>query len=194
MRKWFGKRGPMISETVKRNIHSIAQLEQEFLRHRSTVACLSDRITDVVGSPLFITAHVLWFAGWVVVNTFNVYGITHFDPYPFCFLALWLASEAALLSTFVLMSQKRQTRQADQWAHVGLQVSLLAEQETTKMLQLLQSICNQLGLKKVVQDRELKEMVKETHIVAVVQELEKAREADAGLSMKPVQSEEKRAA
>src|ERR1700730_6408150 len=58
MRKWFGKQGPMISETVKRNIDSIAQLEQEFLRHRSTVACLSDRIPDVVGSPLFITAHV----------------------------------------------------------------------------------------------------------------------------------------
>jgi hypothetical protein len=71
---------------------------------------------------------------------------------------------------------------------------LLAEQEMTKMLQLLQSVCNQLGLKKAVQDRELKEMVKDTHIVAVVQELEKAREADAGLSVKPAQSEEKRAA
>jgi uncharacterized membrane protein len=194
MKKWFGKQSPTVSDTVKRNIDSIAQLEQEFLRQRSTVACLSDRITDIAGSPLFITAHVLWFAGWVLVNTFDVLGIAHFDPYPFCFLALCLASEAALLSTFVLMSQKRQTHQADQWAHVGLQISLLAEQETTKMLQLLQSICNHLGLKKAVQDRELREMVKETHIVAVMQELEKAREADEGLSANPAHSEEKRAA
>jgi hypothetical protein len=37
-------------------------------------------------------------------------------------------------------------------------------------------------------------MVKETHIVAVMQELEKAREADEGLSANPAHSEEKRAA
>jgi uncharacterized membrane protein len=194
MKKWFGKQGSTISDTVKRNIDSIAQLEQEFLRQRSTVDCLSDRITDVAGSQMFITAHILWFAGWVIVNTFDIFGIAHFDPYPFGFLALCLASEAALLSTFVLMSQKRQTHQADQWAHVGLQIGLLAEQETTKMLQLLQSICNHLGLKKAGRDRELREMVKETHIVAVVQELERARDADDVLSANPGPSEEKRAA
>jgi uncharacterized membrane protein len=76
------------------------------------------------------------------------------------------------------MSQKRQSCQADQWAHVALQVGLLAEQETTKMLQLLQSICNHLGLKSVVHDQELKEMVQMTPIIAIVQELEKAREND----------------
>jgi uncharacterized membrane protein len=150
---------PLIPKIVKRNIESIAQLEQEWLGQRSAVACLSDRVTDSAGSPLFVVAHVLWFAGWVLVNTFDVLGIPHFDPYPFGFLALCIAWEAALLSTFVLMSQKRQTRQADQRAHVALQVSLLAEQETTKMLQLLQSICNHLGLQKVVQDRELKERI-----------------------------------
>ncbi len=165
---------PPISERVQRNIDSIAELEQEFLRQRSTVACISDRIANVAATPFFIVSHLVWFAGWILLNTYDCFGVVHFDPYPFCFLALCIASEAALLSMFVLMSQQRQTRQADQWAHVGLQLGMLNEQETTKMLQMLQSICNHFGLKKVVQDQELKEMIKETPFVAVMQELEKA--------------------
>jgi uncharacterized membrane protein len=196
IKTWFGNRGLEIPESVKRNIGSIAQLEQEFLRQRSAVSCLSDRISNLVASPCFITAHIFWFIGWILANTVNGLGIDPFDPYPFSFLALCLASEATLLTTFVLMSQKRQTCQADQWAHVALQVGLLAEQETTKMLQLLQSICNLLGLKSVAHDQELKEMVQMTPIIAIVQELEKAREKDeAALEPeKPRPSEAKRAA
>ena len=184
----------MLPEPVKRNIESVAQLEQDLLRRRSAVACLGDRIAGLAGCPLFIAAHLLWFAGWIAVNTFDVFGVAPFDPYPFCFLALCIASEGALLSTFVLMSQRRQTRQADHWAHVGLQVSLLAEQETTKMLQLLQSICNHLGLQKAAHDRELTEMVKETPIAAVVQALEKTRETDETGLARPAHGEEKRVA
>jgi uncharacterized membrane protein len=175
MKTLFGKRCPAIPETVKRNIESIAQLEQEFQRQRSAVACLSDRITDFVGSPLFATAQAVWFVGWILVNT-GVFGIAPFDPYPFCFLGLCVAAQAALLFVFVLMSQKRQTRQADQWAHVALQVNLLSEQEMTKLLQLLRSVCDHLGLETLGRDKELKEMVKQTHVVALVQELEKVRD------------------
>src|SRR5205085_1269740 len=97
-------------------------------------------------------------------------------PYPFVFLNFVLAVEAVILSTFVLMSQNRQNRQADQWAHLDLQVSLLAEQETTKMLQMLQSICERLNLPDAARDRELKEMIQKTHVEVLAEELEKARE------------------
>jgi uncharacterized membrane protein len=175
----FGRRRGTVPETIKRNLESVAQLEQEFLRQRSPAACLSDRITDFAGRPFFITAQVVCFFGWVLLNTVDVFGVVPFDPYPFSLLGLCVASEAALLSFFVLMSQKRQRRQADQWAHVHLQVSLLAEQEMTKMLQLLRSICNHLGLETVVGDKELKEMVKETHVLALVQEVGKMREGES---------------
>ncbi len=174
----FGKRCPTIPESVKRNIESIAQLEQEFQRQRSAGACISDRITDFVGRPLFALSQGLWFVGWILINTIGVFGFGQFDPYPFCFLSLCVAAQAALLSVFVLMSQRRQTRQADQWAHVALQVNLLSEQEMTKVLQLLRSVCDKLGLESVGRDKELKEMVKQTHVVALVQELEKARETN----------------
>lgn len=173
---------PRISEALKRNIDSIAELEQQFLRQRSTVACFSDRISSFAASPFFILGHVGWFAGWILINTIDCYGVSHFDPYPFSFLGLLIAFEAALLSMFILMSQQRQTHQAEQWAHAGLQLGMLNEQETTKMLQMAQSIRYHLGMQRISQDSELNEMVKEIPILAVMQELERALEANDAMS------------
>ena len=54
---------PLISEALRRNIDSIAELEQEFNRQRSPVARLSDLITAIASSPFFVLAHLVWFAG-----------------------------------------------------------------------------------------------------------------------------------
>ena len=194
MKRLLNKRRSKLTGAVKRNIKSIAQLEQEFLRHRSTIACLGDWIIDIIGSPVFFVGHLVCLAGWVVLNTVDVLGVPHFDPYPCPFLALSIAVEGGVFAMLVLMSQKRQTHQADHWAHVDLQVNLLAEQEATKMLQLLQVICNRLGLKKVVKDHDLQEMIKETHIIAMAQELEKAREPDESVPAKRPYNESKPAA
>lgn len=158
----------------QKNIDSIVQLEQGFLRERSTLDWASDVISTFVGSVYFVIAHTVLIAAWVVVNIPSVWG---FDPYPYQFMNLVLAVETVFLSTFVLMSQNRQTRQADRWAHIDLQISLLAEQESTKMLQMLQKICDRLGLDKVAADKELAEMIKSTHVEVLAGELDEAREA-----------------
>ncbi|OAI54421.1 hypothetical protein AYO47_02935 [Planctomyces sp. SCGC AG-212-M04] len=168
-----------ISEGLKRNIESIAELEQEFLRQRSTAASLSDRISRIAASPFFVLGHLAWFAGWVLVNTCDCFGISHFDPYPFSFFGLCITFEAALLSMFVLMSQRRQIHQAAHWAHAGLQLGMLNEQETTKVLQLAQSIRTHLGMPKISHDRELNEMVTEIPILAIMRELEKVLEVSS---------------
>jgi uncharacterized membrane protein len=85
-------------------------------------------------------------------------------------LGVLVSLEAVLLATFVLMTQKRQARQAEHWAHLNLQIGLLSEQEATKMLQMLTMVCNHMGLK-TSQDLELKEMVEKTPIAHLAQEL-----------------------
>ena len=180
-----------VPETVRRNIGSVAQLEQEFrAQQANTVAWLSERITNLIASPLYIITHAVWFFSWISINTIDLFGIVHFDPFPFSFLGLCLASEATLLTTFVLMSQKRQARQADQWANVALQVSLVAEQETTKMLEMLQAICRQMGLKSVANDQELCEMIETPTLVAIAQELEKVRENEDSVTRPKIFLEE----
>jgi len=172
----FQQASNKVPGVAQRNIDAIAQLEQEFTRQRSTLDRVSDGISSFVGSVQFVLAHAVAFLIWILLNAGIVPGLPAFDPYPFTFLNLVLAIEAVFLSTFVLMSQNRQNHQADRWAHLDLQVSLLGEQETTKMLQMLGKICDHLGLKQVTRDKELKEMVQTTHVEVLAEELNQARE------------------
>ena len=169
--------GQNLPETVRQNVGSIVELEKELLRQRSAATCLGDRVTRLVASPAFLAAHALVFAMWAVAGTGGL-GLPPFDPYPFHFLATCLAVETTLLTTFVLISQRRQARQEDQWAHLTLQVSLLAEQEATKMLQLLEAIGRHLEVGAVARDKDLAELTRTTPILAIVHELASARDQD----------------
>jgi len=116
---------------------------------------------------------VLWFAAWLIENLGLIPGVAPFDPYPFNFLTLIVSLEAIFLSTFVLMSQNRMSHLADKRAHLDLQINLLAEQETTIMLQMLQQICHHLGIEAATTTEEIQRLGKKTDIHTLVNELEK---------------------
>ena len=50
------------------------------------------------------------------------------------------------LTIFVLINQNRMARQAERRSHLDLQVGMLAEQELTMMLQMLQKLCQHTGV------------------------------------------------
>jgi uncharacterized membrane protein len=178
---------PKISGSAKGNIESISQIEQTFVRQRSGVDRLGETISRYAGSLGFAVAHLCGVSGWMAINA-GLTPLRTFDPYPFCFLGVLVALEAVFLSTFVLMTQKRQARQAEHWAHLNLQIGLLSEQETTKMLQMLTLVCNRVGLK-TSQDFELKEMVEKTPIAHLAQEMAQNLE-NAGVTKEPPPGEE----
>jgi uncharacterized membrane protein len=104
-----------------------------------------------------------------------VRGLPRFDPYPFEFLNFALAVEAILLSTVVLMAQNRQGRATAEQAELHLQIGLLAEQESTKMLEMLRAIHTKLGLDAAAKDPELKEMIRTTQVEVIADELKRTR-------------------
>lgn len=173
--RWRRRLGTPVPPIIRDNIHSIAQLDAEVLRHRSLLDRVSDAISNFAGSIGFIFAHGVVLAAWVIANSYLM-PRGAFDPYPYVFLNLVLAIEAVLLGTFVLMSQNRQNRQADQRAHLDLLVGLLAEREATKALHLLRRICQHLGLEDAAEDKELLQMLERTQVKVLAHELRKARE------------------
>ena len=92
----------------------------------------------------FVWVHVIWFAAWVTGNTFLP--LKAIDPYPFSFLTLVVSLEAIFLSTFIMISENRQQRIDERRSHLDLQINLLAEQENTKTLQLLEEIARKVGV------------------------------------------------
>ena len=165
----------LLPAAARRNIAAVRDLAAEVRLGRTRVDRATDAISGFVGSPRFLIAQVALVAAWVAVNTLPT---GRFDPYPFEFLNFALAVEAILLSTVVLMAQNRQGREAAAQAELHLQVGLLAEQEATKMLEMLRAIHTRLGMDGAARDPELKEMLRTTQVEVIADELKRAREAD----------------
>jgi uncharacterized membrane protein len=66
--------------------------------------------------------------------------MVQFDPAPFFWLQGLLGLGALLTATIVLTKQNRAARLAEQRAHLDLKVTLLTEQKTAKLIDLLEEL------------------------------------------------------
>lgn len=128
------------------NIEAIAKLEEEALHCRTATERASDAIVKIIGNVPFLLLQVVLVFAWATVNLSLVPGVRAFDPFPFGILALIVSSESVILTIFVLISQNRMARQAERRSHLDLQVSMLAEQELTTVLQMLEKLCQHVGV------------------------------------------------
>lgn len=131
---------------TEQNIEHIVRLQKDAEKTRSGAERLADLVARVAGSTPFIILHVVWFGAWVLLNLGAVSAIPPWDPFPYSFLTLVVSLEAIFLSLLVLMAQNRLTKDADKRAHLDLQINMLAEQESTATLKMLEQICQHLGI------------------------------------------------
>jgi uncharacterized membrane protein len=151
---------PAAPNTVRRNIETIARLEEKSSRDRSRSDRVADAIAGFSGSLVFVAVHVVLFTVWILTNLGLLPLVPKFDPYPFLLLSLLVSLEAIFLSTFVLIKQNRMSRRADQ--------------EMTRVLQMLQRIAKHLGVS--LPGEQIKELSKETSVEQLAREVEKTIE------------------
>lgn len=76
---------------------------------------------------------------WVLANGVSRhFGLAEFDPTPLPWLQGIVGLGALLPATLVLTKQNRLARLAERRAHMDLVVSLLTEQKTAKLIDLLE--------------------------------------------------------
>jgi uncharacterized membrane protein len=160
-------------ESARKNIETVVRLEQAATESRSLGERVSDLFTRFMGTMSFVVFHLLLFAFWFSVNL-GWTPLKPFDPFPFGILTLIVSAEGVLLAIFVLVSQNRMGRQANQRAHLNLQIDLLAEQETTKLLQKVQALLDHFDIEQSPNDREVEHLSQETHVEALVGEIRKS--------------------
>ncbi len=85
----------------------------------------ADTITAFVGSWIFVFLHLLWFGGWI---GFQV------EPFPYGLLTMQVSLEAIFLSTFVMMSQNRQSAKDREKAELDLAIDTKAEKYIETMM------------------------------------------------------------
>jgi uncharacterized membrane protein len=134
-----------VEELTRRNVETILRLEEATQSDRNRFDCMADSITTFCGSMRFVLFHAAWYGTWIIGNT-ALPTNWRWDPFPFPFLTFVVSLEAIMLSTFILISQKRQSALSERRAQLDLQVNLLSEQENTKMIELLKKIGEKVGV------------------------------------------------
>jgi uncharacterized membrane protein len=162
----------------KRSRQIIRSFEAEFLRKRPFVVKLADFLTSYFGTVSFLTVNVIVYGIWILGNSGKIPGFPLIDPYPYSFMNSFVSIEAIILSVIVLMSQNRENQRDVLRNELGLQVELISEKETTKILQLLKQILAEQ--KKTLLDPELEEMTKGIDTGYIERKLEEQLENPEG--------------
>lgn len=160
---------PALSNVIERNIRTIIDLRLKEAHERGIQEQVADAITTFSGRMIFVYVHIVWFGVWILLNT-GFFGVSPFDPFPYGLLTMIVSLEAIFLSTFVLISQNRLSRESEHRADLAMHIGLLTEHELTRVLQMLDAIQNNLGIKNKG-DSELPDLEMETRPEDVLAEI-----------------------
>jgi uncharacterized membrane protein len=166
---------------LSQNISAIKSMyvraEQDVSKHQRAV----EGVTAFFGRPAFLYTILLLVALWVLPNVLpRRFGLPHFDPPPFDWLERTITVSSFLMTTGVLIKQNRQEKLAERRAHLSLQLNLLTEQKTAKLIALVEELRRDLPTVRDRHDPEAEVMKQsaDPHIVidaleeALLQELE----------------------
>lgn len=88
---------------------------------------IAGRVTAFAGSLKFVYIHTAWFGLWILLNMGGLGAALTFDKFPFGLLTMIVSLEAIFLSTFVMVSQNRQSQRADVRSQLDFETNLRAE-------------------------------------------------------------------
>jgi uncharacterized membrane protein len=166
---------PGLNDILSRNIETLLTERKRQERRASVQQKFADVITAFAGSMPFVYVNASVFAAWGVINLGWI-GLRPFDP-NFVLLAMLASVEAIFLSTFVLISQNRMSTAEARRADLDLHISLLAEHEITRVLQLVARIAEKLGLEEA-SAAELAELKRDVAPDKVLEKIEKETVAE----------------
>ncbi|HYF12782.1 MAG TPA: DUF1003 domain-containing protein [Candidatus Paceibacterota bacterium] len=155
----------LTSKGLSEDLHSRINFEHTW------VDTIADYLTRYLGTVSFFFINVTFFAVWIIWNS-GLFGFTSFDPFPFGFLTMLVSLEAIFLSVIVLISQNRQSKIADIRQKIEFEVDVRSEEETTKILKMLDGLHKHLGIQSE-RDRELRRLERPTDLEKIQKAVEK---------------------
>lgn len=137
--------GEDMKEQLAGNIARLVARRRKEDARASLSERIAEAITRVAGSMTFILLHVVVYGGMLLL-------LTDLIPIPVPFgeglgmVGSIASTEAIFLSLFVLMNQRRAEQRADSRADFTLHVSLLTEDELTKLATVIHRMAERMGV------------------------------------------------
>jgi uncharacterized membrane protein len=159
-----------LTPALARNIDAVMQRRRQTAKAASSQERAAAAISRFAGSMPFVYIHLILYGTWITANIGWMPGVPAWDP-SLVILAMEASVEANFLSTFVLINQNRMAAEDDTRADLDLQVSLLNEHETTRLLAMVEAIANKLEVS-INADEELIELKKDVAPEEVLDKIE----------------------
>ncbi len=129
------------AEPIRQNIETVAELHKHTERRVSPQQRAIEKVTAFLGRPRFLFLILIFVAIWMLINVLLVkLGNQNFDPAPYLWLEGVLSLGAVLMSTVVLITQKRQDKVAELRMQLDIQASLLIEQKISKLIEMVDDL------------------------------------------------------
>lgn len=128
----------MSVDLVAQNVETIAAVRARAGRDASRQQRAIERVTLLIGRPTSFYVALVAVASWIALNV--ALGVGALDPPPFHWLHGTVSLVGLVTAITVLTTQIRQTRHAEERAQLDLQVNLVAEQKTAKIIALLEEL------------------------------------------------------
>ena len=170
------------TDTISQNVESILA----FYSHEEKKISRSQRALEnfvvFVGRVFFLFCILVFVGLWILANVLpSEFGGVQFDEPPFFWLQGIVSLVALLTTTIVLIKQNRMSKFEDQRAHLNLQIILLTEQKTTKIIHLLEELRRDLPMVKDRHDPEAAKFQRPTDPHRVLATIDEKRETEAQL-------------
>ncbi len=156
---------------ISENIQAVIGAEQAANRRRSRSEAIYEFVGNSIGTLTFVALQLIGVILWVVINAALIPSLRPFDPFPFPILNQIIALEAVLMTAFVLMKQNRMSKLADRRAHLNLQINLLTERETTKIIGMLLEVGKPFGVQHDMFDEESRQLSRLLAIETLIETL-----------------------
>lgn len=132
---------PILPAHIEDTIQAIAKLHADHHQEASTLQRLVERLTAWIGRPQFIAALTLGIALWICGNlAMLLYDIKPWDEPPFSWLQGALGSLALYVTVLILTTQRREDQLAGYREQLTLELAILSEQKSAKIIALLEEM------------------------------------------------------
>ena len=128
---------PLLPAHIEETIRSIARLHAEHHQNATPLQRAVDRITALLGRPRFMGILTVIAAGWISLNLLaTALGYRAIDPPPFSELGGAVSLASLYLVVLILATQRREYQLAQLREQLTLELAILSEQKTAKVIQL----------------------------------------------------------
>jgi uncharacterized membrane protein len=158
-----------VPSAVSENIDTISEFREREEEHLSRLQVVIEQISVFFSRPAYFFGIIVFVLAWIAANLVaDDIGWDPIDPPPFFWLQGLISLNAFLITATLMIRQNRMAQLAKRHSHLDLQVNLLTDKKTSKIIALLEELRSDLPEVKGRHDAEAEELKEPANTGAVL--------------------------